>query len=243
MMLGDIMQRYFCNDCNNNIYTLNSDDSYHIKKVMRMNVGDLIEIVDNKRLFICEIIDEVGLVNALVVSQKDDYNEMDVKVIIAQSLVNEQKMDQILQKGTELGAYAFYPYKARNSVVKDNGKGDKKNVRWQKIVKEASEQSKRNIIPKVYGMVDINELIKIESSLKLICTVNEVTKNIKNVLQEYKKCDTIIIVVGPEGGFTEQEEEIFINNGFIPVSLGKRVLRTETASLVALSMINYERMV
>ena len=242
-MLGDIMQRYFCNDCNNNIYTLNSDDSYHIKKVMRMNVGDLIEIVDNKRLFICEIIDEVGLVNALVVSQKDDYNEMDVKVIIAQSLVNEQKMDQILQKGTELGAYAFYPYKARNSVVKDNGKGDKKNVRWQKIVKEASEQSKRNIIPKVYGMVDINELIKIESSLKLICTVNEVTKNIKNVLQEYKKCDTIIIVVGPEGGFTEQEEEIFINNGFIPVSLGKRVLRTETASLVALSMINYERMV
>lgn len=237
------MQRYFSNNSCDGIYKLNEDDSYHIKKVMRMNIGDLIEIVDNEKLCICQIIENNNLIMAKVIEEKSDYNEMDVKVIIVQSLVNEQKMDLILQKGTELGAYAFYPYKSLNSVVKDNGKGDKKVVRWQKIVKEASEQSKRNIVPIVHNMVDLNDLIKIEASLKLICTVNEVTKNIKKVLQEHSKCDTIIIVVGPEGGFKRQEEEMFIKNGFIPVSLGKRVLRTETASLVALSMINYERMV
>lgn len=237
------MQRYFSNEINNNKFILSMDDSYHIKKVMRMNLGDKIEIVCNEKLYICEIDNFDNLVCANVLEEKSDYNEMDVKVIICQSLVNEQKMDLILQKGTELGAYEFYPYKAVNSVVKENGKIDKKVVRWQKIVKEASEQSKRNIIPEVHKPIDINELIKIPASLKLICTVNEVTKNIKRELQEHGSYDTIIIVVGPEGGFTKQEEAKFIENGFVPVSLGKRVLRTETASILVLSMINYERMV
>ena len=237
------MQRYFSNDFNNRIFSLNKDDSFHIKKVMRMNIGEKIEVINKGNLYICEIINLDETVKACVVEEKSDNNEMDIKVIICQSLVNEQKMDLILQKGTELGAYEFYPYKAVNSVVKDNGKSDKKIARWQKIVKEASEQSKRNIIPKVNNMVDINELIKINASLKLICTVNEVTKSIKRELQVHKDCDTIIIVVGPEGGFTKQEEDKFMENGFISVSLGKRVLRTETASLSVLSMINYERMV
>lgn len=237
------MQRYFSDNKKDNIFTLSNDDTYHIKKVMRMIIGDKIEIVYDKTVYICEIIEINDLVRANIINVVNDMNEMDVKVIICQSLVNEQKMDLILQKGTELGAYAFYPYKAINSVVKDNGKGDKKVLRWQKIVKEASEQSKRNIIPVVHEMVDITELVKIPADLKLICTVNEVTRNIKKVLQEYNKCDTIIIVVGPEGGFTSNEENKFIENGFVSVSLGKRVLRTETASLAILSMINYERMV
>ena len=237
------MQRYFSNDLNNHVFILNSDDSFHIKKVMRMNLGEKIEIINNEKLYICEIINIDNLVEAIIIEEKNDYNEMDVKVIICQSLVNEQKMDLILQKGTELGAYEFYPYKAVNSVVKENGKSDKKIVRWQKIVKEASEQSKRNIIPNVNKPIDINELIGLEAPLKLICSVNEVTKSIKKELQEHDTYDTIIIVVGPEGGFTKQEEAKFIENGFIPVSLGKRVLRTETASLLVLSMINYERMV
>jgi len=237
------MQRYFCNEVNNEVFNLNEDDSYHIKKVMRMNIGMNIEIVCGKKLFIGEIIELDPIVRAKIVLNKDDYNEMDVKVSICQSLVNEQKMDFILQKATELGAYDFYPYKALNSVVKDNGKGDKKVLRWQKIVKEASEQSKRNIIPNVHNMIDINELINLKADLKIICTVNEVTKNIKKVLQEHSKCDTIIIVVGPEGGFKPQEEALLIDNGFVSVSLGSRVLRTETASLAILSMINYERMV
>lgn len=237
------MQRYFSNDLNNKEFILSSDDSFHIKKVMRMNLEDKIEIVCNKKLYICKIVGLDNLVHANVIEEKNDYNEMDVKVIICQSLVNEQKMDLLLQKATELGAYEFYPYKAVNSVIKENNKKDKKIIRWQKIVKEASEQSKRNIIPKVHEMVGINELTKIPASLKLICTVNEVTKSIKKELQDHPNCDTIIIVIGPEGGFDKQEEARFIENGFIPVSLGKRVLRTETASLAILSMINYERMV
>ena len=237
------MQRYFSDQKNNDEFILNSDDSFHIKKVMRMNIHDKIEIIYQKQVYICEIVNLDNLVKVRLLKIDNENHELKKKVIICQSLVNEQKMDLILQKGTELGAYAFYPYKSLNSVVKENDKSSKKIIRWQRIVKEASEQSKRNVIPKVYDFIDINDLKKFKNALKIICTVNETTKSLKTVLQSNLTYDTIIIVIGPEGGFSINEEKILIDNGFIAVSLGSRVLRTETASLVVLSMLNYEWMV
>ena len=236
------MQRYFNDNKNKDEFLMNSDDSYHISKVMRMCVGDYIEIVCEEKVYLCKIVSIDKIVKVIIEKEIDEEHELPIKVTICQSLVNEQKMDLILQKATELGVYSFIPYKAKNSVIKENNKSDKKIIRWQRIVKEASEQSKRNIIPKVSNIIDINELIKLDYDLKLLCTVNELTLNIKKVIQNHPKCDTLIIVVGPEGGFTQEEESKLINNGFISVSLGERVLRTETASLVALSYINYELM-
>ena len=236
------MQRYFSNLLSNNEYLLSKDDEYHIKKVMRMNIGDRIEIVDNKKVFICEI-KSLDPVKAMVIESVNEDNENEKKIILVQSLVNETKMDYVLQKCTELGANEFYGYKATNSVVKENGKSNKKIERWQKIVKEASEQSKRNIIPIVNNIVDIKELCAIKADVKLLLTVQETTKNIKNILKDLKKYDTLMLVIGPEGGFTKIEEETLIKNGFISTSLGKRVLRSETAGMVAISMINYEWMV
>ena len=234
------MQRYFCNKLDNDKFTLSMDDSYHIEKVMRMKLGDKIEVVYNNETYI-SIIDGFNPVTCIIDNKLDENNEMNKKIIIVQSLVNEQKMDMILQKCTELGMYKFIPYKAVNSIIKDNGKFDKKIDRWQRIVKEASEQSKRNIIPEVLNPMDINELINYKADLKLICsTISD--NNLKNVIREYKNYDTIMLVIGPEGGFDPKEEEKFINNNFIPVSLGKRILRTETASLCILSMFNYEWM-
>lgn len=236
------MQRYFNNQIVNNQFIMNEDDSHHISKVMRMNIGDKIEVVCDKKVYICEIMKLDKNVIASSINEMDDYNELPVKITICQSLVNEQKMDLILQKTCELGVYEIIPFNAKNSVVKENSKSDKKIIRWQRILKEASEQSKRNIIPKVANIININELIKKEYDLKLLCSVNELTVNIKKIIQEHPKYDTLIIVVGPEGGFTKEEEDKLIANGYISVSLGKRVLRTETASLAALSYINYELM-
>ena len=232
------MQRYFCNKLDNNKFTLSDDDSFHIEKVMRMKIGDLVEIVYDHETYI-SVIESFHPVICSINKKTDENNEMNKKIIICQSLVNEQKMDYILQKSTELGMYKFIPYKAVNSIIKVNDKTDKKVDRWQKIVKEASEQSKRNIIPEVLNIMDIKELINYKADLKLICSTISDNK-LKNVIKEYKNYDTIMLVIGPEGGFDPKEEDMFINNGFIPISLGSRVLRTETASLCALSMINYE---
>ncbi len=232
------MQRYFCNQVNDNKFTLSVDDSYHIEKVMRMKLEDKIEIVYNNETYICSI-NSFNPVTCIINNKLDENNEMNKKIIIVQSLVNEQKMDFILQKCTELGMYKFIPYKAVNSIIKDNGKIDKKIDRWQRIVKEASEQSKRNIIPEVLNIMNINEIINYKADLKLICSTISDNK-LKNVIKEHNNYDTIMLVIGPEGGFNPNEEEKFINNGFIPISLGKRILRTETASLCILSMFNYE---
>ena len=231
------MQRYFCNSINNK-YNLSKDDSYHITKVMRYSVKDKIEVVDNNELYIAEIVETSPLVIARQL-EKVECNSNTFNVVIAQSLVNEQKMDYILQKGTELGADMFIPLITTRSVVKVNDKINKKVDRWNTITKEASEQSKRLNIPKVCNPYTIKELISLDYDYKILCSVNEMSKSIKTVLSNIKESDRILIVIGPEGGFTNVEEELLIDNGFISVSLGDRVLRTETASLMILSIVNY----
>lgn len=149
-------------------------------------------------------------------------------------------MDYILQKATELGVSEIIPLITTRSVVKMDKKEIKKIDRWQKIVKEASEQSKRNQVPTIKNLVTISELSKITGyDVKLLCTVRENTKNIKNLLSNSIEGAKMIVVVGPEGGFTEQEEEQLIKGGFETVSLGSSVLRTETAPLFIMSVVRY----
>ena len=166
-------------------------------------------------------------------------SELDCFVTIAQSLVKEQKMDLILQKSCELGVSEVIPINTTRTIVKLDKKETKKIDRWNKILKEASEQSKRVVIPKINSILDIKELAKLDYDIKILCTVNELSTSIKRVLSKDLKGAKIILVIGPEGGFTDAEEKILIENGYISTSFGNRVLRTETASLYALSIINY----
>lgn len=237
------MQRYFVKDKTNNQFILSNDDSYHILTVMRMNINDKIEVINNKKLYICKIINTSNkIVTVEILEELPDNNELPVDITLVQSLVKEQKMDYIIQKTTEIGIKKIYPLKADRSVIKVDKKETKKLDRWQKIVKEASEQSKRNIIPTINNPITINELIKLDYDCKILLTVNEISTNLKKVLEEVKVNAKIMIVVGPEGGFTEEEERKMIDNGFISTSLGKSVLRTETAGLYVLSAISYHFM-
>ena len=234
------MQRYFIDKKDDDKFRLSRDDSYHIIKVMRMKLGDQVEVVYDKNVYICEII-EIDPVIVKIINCLSTYNELDKKITICQSLVKEAKMDLILQKSVELGVYSLIPLSVKNSIIKGTSKDYlKKVIRWRRIVKEASEQSKRNIIPNVLDVMNINDLCKLKYDLKILCTVNEMSTTLKNVLQNNTNYDTMIIVIGPEGGFTKEEEKLLIENGYISTSLGNLVLRTETASICALSMINYE---
>lgn len=232
------MQRYF-SDKNLDIFELSSDDSYHISKVMRNNIGDKVEVVIDKCLYICEIIKISDLVTVRRLEEVECDSELPCYVTIAQSLVKEQKMDLILQKSCELGVSEIIPVNTTRSIVKLDKKETKKVERWNKILKEASEQSKRVVIPKVNGIMDIKDLCNLEYDIKILCTVNELSMSLKEVLEKDLNNLRILLVIGPEGGFTESEEKILIDNGFISTSFGRRVLRTETASLYALSIINY----
>jgi len=232
------MQRYF-KDTNLDIFDLSSEDSYHIIKVMRNKIGDNIEVVIDKKLYICEIITIKDLVTVKRIEEVECDSELPCYVTIAQSLVKEQKMDLILQKSCELGVSEIIPVNTTRSIVKLDKKENKKAVRWSKILKEASEQSKRVIIPKLNNIMDIKDLVKLDYDLKILCTVNELSMSLKRVLPKDLNNLRVLFVIGPEGGFTDKEEDILIENGFISTSFGNRVLRTETASLYVLSIINY----
>ena len=232
------MQRYFAVDKDLNI---SDKDKHHIINVMRMKLNDKIEIVYDEKVYMCEINDiSKKDVSYSVKDIIDINNELPVKVTIAVSLVNEKKLDFILQKCTELGVYDFILVNSDISKIKIDGKEKKKIERWNTITKEAAEQSHRNIKPIVRDIMSINDVSKLDYDLKLTCSTKENEKTIKNVLQNSTNCDRIIIVVGPEGGLTISEEEKLEKNGFIPVTLGNLILRTETVPIYIMSLINYE---
>lgn len=234
------MQRYFVSKKDNDIFTLSNDDSYHVSTVMRMELTDEIEIIYDNRVYISEIVELIPVVKAKIIKEMSTNNELSTYVTIAQSLVKEQKMDYILQKTTELGVNEIIPYLASRSIVKLEKNSSKKIERWQKIVKEAAEQSKRNYIPVVKNGMALSNLVNLSDyDVKFLCTVNETSQNIKKVLSNLDRNAKILFVIGPEGGFTKEEETKLIESGFISLSLGKSVLRTETASTFIMSVIRY----
>lgn len=232
------MQRYFAIDKDLNI---TNQDKHHIINVMRMKEKDEIEIVYNKKVFLCEI-DNITKkdVTYKIIKEKKDNNELSKKVTIAIPLITEKKLDFIFQKCTELGIYDFIIYNSERSKVKINDKIDKKINRWNLICKEASEQSFRNIIPKVYGIKELKNLINLDYDLCLVASTKKVKKTMKNILQNSTNYDKIIIVVGPEGGLTDKEEKFLLDNGYIGVTFGNTILRCETAPMFIMSAIKYE---
>lgn len=228
------MQRYFSNLKKDNCLILNSDDLYHIKTVMRMK-EDLIEVVYQNKLHICKLDKDY---NALIVEEKDDVNYKKIRYTLCIPLLQEQKMSFVLQKATELGVDEIIPVLTTRSIVKINDKETKKIERWNKICKEASEQSKRLDIPVINKITKIDDL-KLDG-LKLLCSTQEKQNTLKNVLKKSSNYDKIIMIVGPEGGLTDEEENKLKKLDFVPITLGKNIMRVETVPIYLLSVLNYE---
>lgn len=231
------MQRYFSSEKINNKLFLNENDLYHIKVVMRMNPFDLIEVVYNNDLYLCHLDENYDV---YIDELKEKGKKKDIYRILCLPLLNDQKFSFVLQKATELGIDEIIPVITERSKVDIKDKEEKKLIRWQKICKEASEQSKRLDIPKVSGIKKISELSF--DGLKIVCSTKEKSKTLKNVLHNQEKCDKMVIMVGPEGGLTSLEEDKLISLGFIPATLGDNIMRVETVPIFILSILNYEVM-
>lgn len=232
------MQRYFAI---NDKLEISLKDKHHITNVMRMKKDALIEIVYDKKVYLSKIKNiSKNEVDYEILEEKNINNELSVKVTIAVPLVNEKKLDFIFQKCTELGIYEFIIYDSERSKVKVNDKIDKKIERWNLICKEAAEQSFRNYCPKVYKIKKVENLVDSKYDLSLVASTKNIKKSIKNVLQNSTNYDTIIIVVGPEGGLTLKEEDFLLDNGYTAVTFGSTILRCETAPMFVMSAIKYE---
>ena len=244
------MQRYFLEDPfgPDGSAVISGDDAHHIVKVMRMQQGNRVIAVSGRTAFEC-VIENLG--DRTVTVRKDGDalpdNEMPVPVTIAAGLPKGDKLDLIVQKGTELGMHSLIPFSAERSIVRwDGGKSGKKIARLQKIAKEAAEQSHRSAIPEISGLQDLDGLIGLSDEYDLLLMADEESakdrsgRPIAGLLENVYHGQKVLAVFGPEGGISREEAERLRQAGFIPVSLGPRILRAETAPLYALAAISSE---
>ena len=250
------MQRYLVNKnkINKSIVFIDGNDVHHIKNVMRMKIGEnILVFTDNQELFLCEIIEISDTVQAKIIGNVESKNELNKNITIAQGLINRDKTEEVIRRLVELGCNNYQPVIMDKSIIKyDDKMTDKKNNnrldRLNRIIKEASEQSQRINLMNVYNPIFFNNLIKSidDYDLVLFCHVefkdqNNIKEVLKaNLIDNYPNINNILVIIGPESGYSKKEIDAIMNTKAIPISLGKRVLRTETAPLSIMSILAYE---
>ena len=220
-------------------------DVNHIRNVLRMKPGEEILISDGeKKEYHCEIKTlDPEYVEALIMFVKEEGLELPSKVYLFQGLPKNDKMELIIQKAVELGVYAVVPVATKRAVVKlDDKKEAKKLVRWQSISESAAKQAKRLIIPEVMPVMSFKEAVAFSQTMDVRLIPYELAENMaytRQVLSQIKPGQSIGIFIGPEGGFAEEEVELALNSGMETITLGKRILRTDTAGMTVLSILMY----
>lgn len=231
------MQQYFGKEKKDNILILDEGDIHHIKNVMRIKPNDEILVGYDMILYVCLLNSDYK--SATIKNIFKEGTEK-INVIAYIPILSDDKMSFIIEKGTEMGVSKFVPIQFSHSkfVIKSD-KQEKKLERWRKIAKEASEQSRRLIIPEVTTISLVDKVTTTEG-VNILCSVDkENVKEIKEVLNEETMCDKISLVFGPEGGISKDEEEKLSSKGFVKTSLGNNILRTETVIINVCSIINY----
>ena len=231
------MQQYYAIKKNDNTLFLDSNDLNHIKNVMRMKENDEVIVVLDNNSYICSLNSDLLSCNIKELFKSEE-KQVDFTVYVP--LLSEEKMSFILQHGTELGVTKFIvvQYEHCKYKLKKND-FDKKLNRWNKIIKEASEQSYRVHKPILESIIEPKD-IEGKSNVNILCSLDKTNvKNICKVLTSKSSLDTISLVFGPEGGLSKKEEDLIESNHFTKVSLGNDVLRTETVPLMVASIRKY----
>ena len=224
---------------------IEGSDVNHIKNVLRMEPGEKITVSsgeDGKEYFcrIRELLEDQILAEILEI--KEASSELPSKIALFQGLPKSDKMELIIQKAVELGAYEIVPMATRRAVVKlDQKKAENKCKRWNAISESAAKQSKRTVIPNVAGVLSFHEAVDYAVKTYDLCVIPyELSKGMeqtRKLLFGVRPGESVAVLIGPEGGFEESEIAYAQEKGIIPITLGHRILRTETAGLAVLSAL------
>lgn len=227
--------------------TITGTDVNHIKNVLRMETGEQVVISNgqDQKEYRCRIESfEADCVKLDIMWVEEKGLELPSKLYLFQGLPKNDKMEFIIQKAVELGVYEVIPVASKRAVVKLDAKREaSKMKRWQQIAESAAKQSKRMIIPNIHSVLKWEEALAYASQLDIKLIPYELAENMshtKELIGSIQKGQSVGIFIGPEGGFEEGEVEKAISAGVLPITLGKRILRTETAGMTILSIIMYQ---
>lgn len=241
------MRRFFAeNICaDNGTVVLSGDEARHISNVLRMKAGDEALLINGEGTQYRSVLESIadGEVRLRIIEAEACAAEPETHVTLFQCLPKQGKMEVIIQKCVELGIWEIVPVSSKRCVVKLEGK-DQKLIRWNKVSAEAAKQCGRAYVPRITPPIKLDDIDLSGFDLVLVPYENEGDVSLKQVLRESiesgKNFSRVALIIGPEGGFEPSEVERAIGKGGIAVSLGKRILRTETAGMAALAQIMYE---
>lgn len=219
------------------------DDAHHITKSLRMREGDSITVCDMARTeYTCRILSVGECVLARVESAHPSASEPPYEAVLYQALIKGDKFDHVVQKAVECGVYRIVPVLTERCVVRlDKKDGEKKRLRWQRIAAEAAKQCGRGIIPEVSGLMYFKEAVSqaAQTEFPLFCYEGEVGCSLAQAVRDCRVPGTVSLMIGSEGGFSVEEAAYAAECGMHSVGLGKRILRTETASSFALACLSF----
>ncbi len=238
------MYQFFVDDeqIGTDIITITGEDVRHIKNVLRMKPGEIVRISNGcGRDFLCEIDTLLEREILLSIKERDiKTTELATKIYLFQGIPKGERMETVIEKAVELGVYAIIPVEMKYCVVRlDEKKAIKKVARWQEIARSAAKQSKRSIIPQVYPIMSFQKALQAALDCERCLVPYENEDGMQSAVKAFKgisKASSVSVCIGPEGGFATEEIEAFRGRADI-LSLGRRILRTDTASILMLSLL------
>ena len=234
------MQRYFATYDKFKNIVISDDDIFHITKVMRMRPGDQFEINLDGNIKLAEFVSSSPF-SYKIIKEFNENHEIEGYIRLLYCLPKGEKTDLVIQKAVELGANEVVLINSERSIAKITKENkDKKILRFNKIIKEASEQSKRTNLMKLTDVISFKEISNYPGDISLIAyeNTNSTVKNLSDILKEAKG-KTVNVIIGAEGGISKSELQIALDNNYQEISLGKRILRSETACFYILSLLSF----
>lgn len=233
-------------DSNSPYVYLEGEEHYHLSCVARICPKEKVWLFDSHGQSYLAQVEEIEKERTrLLILEKKEAEEAKTKITLAQALIKAKKMEFLIQKSTELGVASFVPVITARSLIKTEEKATKKLGRWQRIAREAVKQSKNSWLPSISPPLSLERVIKEIKAEKRLFLNEDKGKYLREILIQHRKSQrakspqSAILLIGPEGGWTREEAELILANGFEEVSLGKNILRSETAALCSLALISH----
>lgn len=233
-------------DLNSPYVYLEGEEHHHLSSVARVNPKEKVWLFDSHGQSYLAKVEEIEKEKTkLLILEKKDADVAKIKITLAQALIKAKKMEFLIQKSTELGVARFVPVITARSLIKIEEKVKKKLERWQRIASEAVKQSRNSWIPSISPPLSLERVIKEIKAEKRLFLNEDKGKYLREILIQHRKSQrakpprSVLLLIGPEGGWTREEAELILTNGFDEVSLGKNILRSETAALCSLALISH----
>ena len=231
-------RRFFVDEVRNGHAQIVGDDAHHLTRVLRVEPGQRFEICDNRDVYLAEV--ETARKNVVDFSIVERLPTVapGARIELFASLIRFERFEDLIEKATELGVARIVPVEAERSEKGLVRAAEKRLPRWRRVAREASEQSRRTRLPEIDGTLELSQAIRHESANRFLLDEGEATAILGALPVNRKADDTIALLIGPEGGWTDRERSAIVAAGWRAVSLGSTILRAETAAVAALAVIN-----